>query len=345
VEVHPEFIGAGMAWRHKALKLYRPTKFLEFIDFATGKDSDSRILVLQMIGAMLSDIPVKKIFFLKGPSDSGKSILCGLLQKIFGEFTSNIPLEELVGRFNKAGTDGMKVNISSETSKKSKTLDATVSFIKRISGNDTVYGERKFGAPYSFKARAKQLYACNDLPHSSNMDAAYYNRISLIAFDNPVTPREINPDLLDELEQEKAGIVYHSLSALRSMYKFSNMNFKTPEKSEYYLELNRQLYASKESKTLESVVREFMEREVDIMDSDDPSYNAYAVEGILLHSKLVELTGQDVTVAQLYRVLEESYHRRPGKIRTANSRTCWQMKNKSSFTGSYGLRLRNYSPS
>ena len=209
--------------------------------------AEKRQLILEIIGYACSDSNDGKCaMFFKGQPDSGKSIMLTFVSNLFpSNLISNIPLDELSGRFNKAELYAKKLNISGEI--KGKPLSEITTF-KKITGMDDINAEYKGKNPFSFKPRCKMLFAGNALPGTTESDAtqAFVNRLVVLLFNHSVPKEKQDKHLLDKLWNERDSIFTLSMHALRELSQ-RNFKFTRPEESEVFvqsfLERGNSLYA------------------------------------------------------------------------------------------------------
>lgn len=188
---------------------------------ATSLEDDplKKQLLLEIIGAILSDHPTKSAFFLLGESNSGKSVILSFLSRLLGaEMLASVPLHQLSSRFNLAELWGKKANISGEIKGK-KLPDITV--FKGITGNDLMQAEKKGRDPFTFRPRAKLIFAGNVLPDNSEIDNtdAFANRLVPLVFNVSIPKEQQDQTLLDKLWGERDAIVTDALNAFADWVK------------------------------------------------------------------------------------------------------------------------------
>ena len=174
---------------HK-VEFEEPEVFNAFCQSSLDDDPRKRLFLLETIGYTCSDsISGKCAIFYKGKPDSGKSIIGHFNTLLIGEENvSNVPLNHLADRFNKAELFGKKLNFCGEI-KASKLVD--ISEFKRITGGDNIQGEFKGCNPFYFFPRCKLLFSGNALPGTREADAttAFTNRLVVLLFNQSI-PQE-----------------------------------------------------------------------------------------------------------------------------------------------------------
>ena len=210
-------------------EVYHPA-FDSFCESSLGNSQKAHLL-LQILGYIFSDCTSGKCaFFLCGVSNGGKSVVLDFMEKILGpKNVSAIPLHKLGDRFNSAELFGKKANISGEI--KGKKLPDITSF-KKITGSDTIEAERKGKDPFSFRPRAKLVFAGNCLPKFIEDDRtdAFANRLVVLLFDKAIPKEAQDPELGEKLYAERDAIVTDAVRAYRS-WLYNGRDWAMPEDS------------------------------------------------------------------------------------------------------------------
>ena len=143
---------------------------------------------------------------LLGPTQSGKSVLLHVLEEIIGtENILNKSIQRLSNnRFAISGLSGNIANIDADlgTSK----LEDTGMF-KKLAAGDRVTAEAKYEDPYDYQPTQKLLFSANQVPEVERADDAFYERWLFAEIPETIPREDRNPDLENELLQEKAGIL------------------------------------------------------------------------------------------------------------------------------------------
>ena len=165
---------------------------------------------------MLSpDHRAKRFVLFQGVGNSGNSGLGSLIQSFYerGD-TASLSIHQLGERFALSALADHSLNVSMDLP--NGTFDSrAVAVIKQITGQDSLSIEAKNRQPYSDKIRCKLLFGTNHLVELKNRDEAFASRILLIPFQFPVPANQMNVNLLEQLQQERSGILYHALFAYR----------------------------------------------------------------------------------------------------------------------------------
>lgn len=150
-------------WNGKA----SPTpNFDKFMTTFTNGDSQTQKLLLEYIGAVISNIQgwrFKKALFLLGKGDTGKSTLINLIAMLLG--ATNVAerdLKSLNERFGKTAAYNKRLIYSNDLSFMKIEENAV---FKNLTGGDSISIEFKNKEPFDFKFKGFLIYGMNDLPH------------------------------------------------------------------------------------------------------------------------------------------------------------------------------------
>ena len=171
---------------------------------------------------LLKKYPIAKAFMLLGPGENGKSTLLSLIEAFLGDSNVATPsLQDLLtNRFSKAELYGKLVNIHADIP--STTLEKTGAF-KMLTGQDTLYMERKNKDPFYGKNYAKLWYSANELPLTTDLTLAFFRRWVLIRYPNsfPEGGPDTDPHIMEKLttHEELSGFLNWALEGLRRLLK------------------------------------------------------------------------------------------------------------------------------
>ena len=182
-----------------------------------------------MLGYVISNIRcAEKAFFILGESNTGKSILLKLLEKVFHERDiSCVGLHELGSTFRFASLGYSRINLLHEL--KPVAIKCVDEFKKVVSSEDIIC-EEKGKNPKRIKPKTVFVTATNAMPNFLGMElnSSIINRMQLIRFSGSISKDEINRNLLLELEAEKDIIFSVAVDELIEL-KTNNYNFTVPE--------------------------------------------------------------------------------------------------------------------
>lgn len=150
----------------------------------------------------------KRALCLVGPTDAGKGVFLDVIREVLGrENTASENLYDLTDtRWATANLYGSVANIENELS--TDDLKSPEKFKKLTGGADQVTAERKGEQKFTFLAKAKHLFATNQLPSVEDSDTAFYNRWLFASFPTTVPAREQDPELAERIiENEASGVL------------------------------------------------------------------------------------------------------------------------------------------
>lgn len=189
-------------------------RFLQFL--AEVLPGESHETIQMLFGYCL--VPgnwLQRAFMFMGGGNNGKSTLLGVLTALLGpDAVSALTLQSLAAnRFATAQLWGKLANVAADIP------NAPVRFtgiFKALTGGDSVTGEEKFRAPFTFVNEAKLLFSANELPQVDDRTYAFWRRWVLIPFTQDFTGRE-DRGLLKLLRVELPGILNWAIEGLRML--------------------------------------------------------------------------------------------------------------------------------
>jgi putative DNA primase/helicase len=194
-------------------------EFCKYLNNLCGDDNLAAQCVWEFIGAVLSNLPggmCRKAMIIYGPGGTGKSLFRNLLEKLVKfENTASLDMKQLTDRFAIGLiTPNTRLCGSGEQGALSLT---DVSLIKSMTGNDSIFSEKKYHEGKNVKYKGFLLYTCNELPYFSEKGNWVYQRFLLINAKNVVPLNKRDPALLDKLYKERDVIASVAMQYLRSM--------------------------------------------------------------------------------------------------------------------------------
>lgn len=175
-------------------------------EWILNQAGDQVALLEETIAAMLdpSSTPTKALF-LYGDPRSGKSTVLRLLEAMVGpENRSAVSLHQLAtDRFASANIAGAMLNTSGDLSAQHV---EDVSLFKKMTGEDAIHADKKFGRQFTFTNRALFAFSANQIPSVGENSRAYIDRIVPVRFNNSFAGAE-NPDWERRMLRELPGIL------------------------------------------------------------------------------------------------------------------------------------------
>ena len=195
--------------------------FSEYIKTLTNGDKDTARLLMQFMGACLSNIKgwrMKKSLFLVGDGNTGKSQLKSLVEKMLGRGNyAGIDLSEIEARFGTGTIYGTRLAGSSDMS--FMTVGELKAF-KLLTGGDAVFAEFKGLPAFEYKYNGLLWFCMNRLPKFGGDDGKWvYDRIMVVNCPNVIPPEKQDKMLLDKMYAEREGIIYLAVKALQKVIK------------------------------------------------------------------------------------------------------------------------------
>ena len=206
-------------------------------------------LAWEMIGyLMYSGNPLQVAFMLYGSGGNGKGTLVRVIQDILGlDNVSSEPLDRISGdRFSTVNLFGKIANIAGDID---ATYQESTAAFKRLTGEDEIIAERKYGDRFNFRNWAVPLFSANKIPGSSDVTEGYLRRWIVLHFHKRIT--NPTPGLSDLLALEVEGIAAKAVIALRRLMernKFDPRGEAVKAKQEFAMAIDqvRQWAASQE---------------------------------------------------------------------------------------------------
>ncbi len=177
-----------------------PDKLIEYLSWAYADNPSNIITLLEAWAYTLTpNYKIRKIIFLVGGGDNGKSTLTAILRKIQGEQNCiNYTIQELsTPNFLIANLKNKKLNITTE----SPIHPFDVNKLKALTGgSDSISARVKFQQEEeSFENVAKLVFSCNQLPQASNADKSWFGRLIIIQHNISVEEEKKDKDLVEKL--------------------------------------------------------------------------------------------------------------------------------------------------
>lgn len=211
--------------------------FAGYLQTLTGGDAQKQLLLLEYLGACLSNIHgsrFKKALFLVGQGNTGKSQFKALAEMLIGhDNTASIDLAELEKRFGTSKIYGKRLAGSSDMGYIS--IDELRIF-KQLTGGDSIFAEFKCKPAFDFTYRGLLMFCTNELPKFGGDRGEWvYDRILLLRCDNVIPKERQDKFLLEKMYAEREAIVYWALSRFRAAY-LNGCRFTIPDESRALLE-------------------------------------------------------------------------------------------------------------
>lgn len=187
---------------------------------ASTVDSDLHHVIKQVIGAALfPGSPFQVAVALIGPGGNGKGTLERTIRKMLPKHVaSSVDLAELAtNRFAAADLYGATTNLCGDI--QPFTIHNTAIF-KKLTGNDSIRAERKFGHAFNFTSEAFLIFSGNAMPPSTDSSEGWARRWHIIPMERVISG-PLNSDIESRIQtaEELNGIARIAVHALKDALK------------------------------------------------------------------------------------------------------------------------------
>ena len=218
--------------------------FTSFLNDLTSGNDKLKELILQYMGACLSNIPgssFKKALFLTGDGNTGKSQLLNLMRRLLGEKNCALGI----------GLNTLENDRFATSQLYGKRLcgDAALSFIsvkelanfKKLTGGDCIYAQEKGKPQFSFVYKGFLWFSMNKLPaFSGDRGKWVYDRMLIVPCLNVIPPEKQDPLICDKMFAERGAIVNLCIAALNRAVadgcRFTECQYDTLAKTKYQID-------------------------------------------------------------------------------------------------------------
>lgn len=169
----------------------------KLLEAVTEGDKDMQAFLQRAIGYSLTgDVSEEKLFFIWGPTQSGKSTFLEAIRRALGEYAMQANfatfLDQKFGQSSEGRSDivrmrGKRFVTSIEVEEGKKLAEG---LIKTLTGGDTISARFLYKEAFEYSMTSKLWLAANHKPRISDDDDAIWRRILLVPFDKTIA----NPD-------------------------------------------------------------------------------------------------------------------------------------------------------
>lgn len=182
-------------------------------------DEDVRRYVQKVLGHMIvGENPEKRIVFLYGPHDTGKSTMLGALQGAMGDYFGTVDVSLFKQKdLNPGLIRAVPLRITAMSEVDAGTMD--VSMVKKLTGNDTVMAEAKYSNEiFQGRPQFTTVVACNNPPYIAHADEALEERLLVLPFVTTITRRNRRYERQTQIERHSGVAVLSWLVEGWKMY-------------------------------------------------------------------------------------------------------------------------------
>jgi P4 family phage/plasmid primase-like protien len=177
----------------------------------------------QMCGySLLGSNPEEVMFILWGRGKNGKSVTVKALAHVLGDYAVSLGAESLMvqrgggARPDLAKLKGVRMAAASEVNEGAKLAENIVK--QYTSSNDTVSVRRLYENEFEFTPTAKIWLATNHEPQIRGTDDGIWRRIWMLPFTVQISEERRDPNMIDKLTAEAAGILNWMIEGLRKYH-------------------------------------------------------------------------------------------------------------------------------
>ena len=216
--------------------------FDSYLATLTDFDWDTQKLLLQFIGAALSNVPgyrYKKALFLCGEGDTGKSQLKVLTERLLGPNNhASVDLPDLESQFGSSMIYGKRLV---GTADMTFVTVRELKMFKTVTGGDYIKVEFKGRTGFSYRYNGLLWFCSNKPPKFGGDNGPWvYKRIILVNCNNVIAEADQDHNLIEKLYAERAGIVYKAVMALKETidngYRFTESEGIKNDREQYRFE-------------------------------------------------------------------------------------------------------------
>jgi putative DNA primase/helicase len=187
-------------------------RWLTFLDRVLGGDLELIEFVQRAVGYSLTGETSEQVLFMPyGSGANGKSTMLEVLRRLFGDYAQAAPPDTFMVRRgggnipnDVARLRGIRFATAIESEDGRRLAEA---LIKQVTGGDTITARFLHREFFEFRPQFKLWLATNHRPVVRGTDHAIWRRIRLIPFDVTIPAGERDPQLVDRLVEEGAGVL------------------------------------------------------------------------------------------------------------------------------------------
>lgn len=206
-----------------------------FLRDATGDDEELIAFLARAAGYSLTgDCREEKLFFVHGPTNSGKSTFLEALKAMLGDYATTADFETFLSRSFVGGPRpdiarlaGARFVASIEVDEGKRLAEGLV---KQLTGGDTVTARFLYQSEFEFTPQFKLWLAANHAPEIQHDDAAMWRRILRVPFEIVVPEGKRDPTLKMTLKNDDAARAAILAWAVRGCLDWQRQGLAVPER-------------------------------------------------------------------------------------------------------------------
>ena len=181
-----------------------------FIDRIMGGNEELIGYLQKLAGLCLTgDATVQELFIFYGGGANGKSVFVDTLLGLLGDYAGSAPDSLLTVSRNEHPTEladllGRRLVVASETEAGAK---LRIQLVKKLTGDARIKGRYMRQDFFEFDRTHKLILVSNNKPVVGEGSHAVWRRLRLVPFAVTIPKEEQDPNLLEKLRAERAGIL------------------------------------------------------------------------------------------------------------------------------------------
>jgi len=186
------------------------SEWLSFLRRVTDKNDELMAFLQRLAGyALTGSCAEEKLFFVHGPTATGKSTFLEALRRALGDYGATTSYDTFLKRrfagsprSDLAVLEGVRLAVGVEVEKGARIAEGLV---KWITGNEQVTARKLYQNESSFQPQFKIILAANDPPEVRDDDDAIWRRVLEVPFVVQIPERERDPNVKRRLRDPEIG--------------------------------------------------------------------------------------------------------------------------------------------
>lgn len=192
------------------------SQFQKFIN-RIMPDIDTQKVLRQFVGSVfVKDTDYQKTLWLVGKGSNGKSTFLRILTALIGETNITNYSPELLTQpnsYERGEISGKLLNLSDEMGGK-----IGIPIFKSMVCGEPVSARRIWDKPFTMYDYPKMIANINRLPKHIETSEAFYRRLLIVTFDNPIKKEELDYDIAKKIiEKELSGVLLWVIAGIKEL--------------------------------------------------------------------------------------------------------------------------------
>jgi len=180
-------------------------------------DINTQQVLKQFVGSIfIKDTNYQKTLWLVGKGRNGKSTFLNILTELIGKTNiTNYSPEQLTqsSSYERGEISGKLLNLSDEMGGK-----IGIPLFKSMVCGEPVPARRIWDKPFTMYDYPKMVASINRLPKRIETTEAFYRRLLIVPFDNPIKKEELNYNIAQEIiEKELSGVLVWVIAGVKEL--------------------------------------------------------------------------------------------------------------------------------